>query len=140
MKGLKFLLAVSILTSFFSLSACASSAPPFEDITWVMESYGEPGNLETALPDVEVTLYFDSKEGKFTGYTGINTYFGTYQLNDSEISFPEGVALTQLKGNEQVQQQEGEYVGMLSAADSLEIVDGKLHIICDGELIIYHEK
>ncbi len=138
MKRLVFILA--ILLVFIPVLAGCGSTPPFEDVDWVMEAYGEPGNLETALPNVEVTLFFDSAKREFIGYTGINTYFGTYQLNDSEISFPEGVALTALKGNDEVQQQEEEYVGMFSAADSLEIVDGKLRLICDGELIIYNEK
>ena len=45
-----------------------------------------------------------------------------------------------MKGKAEVQQQEEEYIGMLSAADSLEIVDGKLHLICDGEMIVYYKK
>jgi heat shock protein HslJ len=139
MKRPVFLLAVLLLASIPVLAGCGAT-PPFEDVNWVMEAYGELGSLETALPDVEVTLFFDSAKKQFTGYNGINTYSGSYKVKGSQISFPGGVALTQLKGDEQVQQQEGEYVGMFSSADSLEIVDGKLHLICDGKLIIYHEK
>ena len=139
MKRPVFFLTVLLLVSIPVLAGCGSSAP-FEDVKWVMESYGEQGNQKTALSGVEVTLYFDSNKGTFTGFTGINTYSGSYELNGSELSFSEGVALTQLKGNDEVQQQEKEYVGMFSTADSLEIVDGELHLICDGKLIIYHEK
>jgi len=140
MKGLKFLLAALALTSLFAFSACDSSVPPFEDITWVMESYGESGSLQEALPDVEATLFFDSTGKEFEGNTGCNAYFGSYEVKGSKLSFTEGVAYTQIWCSEEIGQQEEEYVGMLSAADSLKIVDGKLRIICDGELIIYHKK
>lgn len=142
MRKLISVLFVLLFIFIPGLTACDTSVTSgdFEDIDWVMESYGESGSLKTALPDVEVTLFFDSTKKQFTGYTGINTYSGSYKVKGSQLSFPGGVALTALKGNDEVQQQEKEYVGLFSSADSLEIVDGKLHLICDGKLIIYHEK
>jgi heat shock protein HslJ len=138
------LLAVLLLASITFVVGCDSSPTSkdvaFEDTDWVMESYGELGNLETALSDVEVTLFFDSTKKQFIGNAGCNTYSGSYKVKGSKLSFPSGVTITLLKCIEEVGQQEDEYVGMFGSADSLEIVDGKLHLICDGKLIIYHEK
>jgi heat shock protein HslJ len=138
------LLSAVLLASVTVIAGCDSDTSfedvALEDTDWVMESYGEAGRLQFALPGVEVTLFFDSAEGVFNGYTGINYYGGRYQLDGKELSFPEGIPITELAGNPIVQQQEQEYISMLRAADSFEIVDSKLHIICDGGLIIYHKK
>lgn len=140
MKKLNILWAVSLLTSLFGLFACDSSAPPFEDTTWVLEAYGEPGILKSALPNVEVTLFFNSAEKRFAGNAGCNTYSGSYEVKGSKLSFPQGVAITQLKCNEEVGKQEDEYIRAFSAAKSYQIEDGKLRLICDQKVIIYRSK
>jgi heat shock protein HslJ len=141
MRGINFLLAVSILTSLFGLFACDSSAPPFEDITWIMESYGEPESLKTALPDVEVTVFFDSTRGQFTGSTDCNTYFGKYKVEGRKLSLPQGVAHTQLKcRSEEIGRQEEEYIGLFSMADSYQIDNGKLRLNCDHQVIYYRSE
>lgn len=141
MRGINFLLAVSILTSLFGLFACDSSAPPFEDITWIMESYGEPESLKTALPDVEVTLFFNSTNKEFSGSTDCNTYFGSYKVEGSKLSLPQGVAHTQLKcRSEEIGRQEEEYIGLFSMADSYQIDNGKLRLNCDHQVIYYRSE
>jgi len=139
-KDVRVLLAVSLLASLFSLVACESGVSPLEDTTWVLESYGEPGSLKTALPNVEVTVFFDSAEKQFTGNTGCNTYFGSYELKGSKLSFPEGVAITQLWCGEEIGRQEGEYVGLFSMADSYQIDNGKLRLNCDHQVIYYRSE
>ena len=138
MKCLKFLLIVILLTSPFGLFACDSTAPPFEDITWVMESYGESGSLKTALPDVEVTLFSNSTNKKFNGSTDCNTYFGSYTVEGSKLSLPQGVAHTELAcRSEEIGRQEEEYIGLFSMVDSYQIEDGKLRLNCDHQVIYY---
>ncbi len=138
MRSLKFLLLIFLLTSPFGLFACDSTAPPFEDITWVMESYGEPGSLKTALSDVEVTLFFNSTYKEFSGSTDWNTYSGSYKVEGSKLSLPQGVAYTQLKcRSEEIGRQEEEYLGLFSMADSYQIDNGKLRLNCDHQVIYY---
>ena len=141
MRSLKFLLIVFLLTSPFGLSACDSSAPPFEDIDWVMESYGEPESLKAALPDVEVMLFFNSTNKEFSGSTDCNTYFGSYKVEGSKLSLPQGVAHTQLKcRSEEIGRQEEEYIGLFSMADSYQIDNGKLRLNCDHQVIYYRSE
>lgn len=138
------LLAAVLLATVTVVMGCGPSTPSeevaLEDTEWVMESYGEAGNMQEALPGVEVTLHFDSTERGAGGNGGINHYGGKYQLDGNQLTFPEGVMTTCLGGNAAVLWQEEEYIGMLSSTDSFEIVDGKLHIICDDDMIVYHKK
>ena len=138
------ILSAVLLTTLAVIAGCDSTTS-FEDVSledtdWVMEAYGEVGSLKDALPFTEVTLFFDSAEMGAGGNGGINHYGGKYQLDGNQLTFPEGVITTCLGGNAVVLQQEEEYIGLLSSADSFEIVDGKLHIICDGGMIVYHRK
>jgi len=141
MKSLKFLLIVLLLTSTFTLFACDSTAPPFEDITWVMESYGERESLKVALPDAEVTLFFDSTNKQFSGNTNCNDYFGHYKVEDRKLSLPEGVAITELRcRSEEIGRQEEEYIGLFSMVDSYQIDNGKLRLNCDHQVIYYRSE
>lgn len=135
MKKLVFVLAVSMIVLIPAVTGCFYVSI-IENVTWVMESYG---NSE-ALDDVEITLYFDSSEGEFTGNAGINTYSGKYQLIGTTINFPEGYVKTVMAGNEETMQQEEEYLLMFVTADSIEMVRGKLHITSDDGVIIYKKK
>ena len=106
----------------------------------MLESYGEADSPQAALTGVEVTIFFDSAERGANGNGGINHYGGKYQLDGDQLTFPEGVMTTCLGGNTAVLQQEEEYIGMLSSADSFEIADYKLHIYCNGDVIVYRQK
>ncbi len=133
-------LSVSILAFILCLTGCYNSSSLVEDVTWVMESYGDADNLTGALNNADFTLYLDSTEGTFSGSIGINTYSGKYQLNGSELSFPDKtVAVTELYAGEELQQQES-YLHIFMNADSCEMVKGKLHITYGDLLIIYHKK
>ena len=63
-----------------------TKAITLEDTTWVLESYGEQGNLQAVLEDTEITAVFDSAEGKVSGSAGCNNYFASYQINNNELS------------------------------------------------------
>jgi heat shock protein HslJ len=138
----KLIYALAMLISIPALAGCdspaASTGLTLEDTNWVMEAYGEVGNLKNALPGVEVALYFDSAEMGAGGNGGINHYGGKYQLDGNQLTFPEGVITTCLGGHAAVLQQEEEYIRLLSSADSFEISNGKLHLICDSQEIIFH--
>jgi len=140
MKRFGFLLAVLLLASVLGLVACGSGASPIEDTTWVLESYGEPGMMKLPLPNIQITVYFDSATEELTGDAGCNTYSGGYQLNDNQISFPGGLAITEMWCGGEVAQQEAEYMQMFTAADSFEVNNGNLQLNCDGKLIIYNKK
>jgi heat shock protein HslJ len=124
--------------------ACAESAPApaptegLEDTRWILESYGEPGDMKAVLEGTEITAVFDRAEGRVHGSAGCNTYSGDYQISDSKLSIPI-IAATEMgclepKG---IMEQELQYLKALQAAESYEVQDGKLRIICGAQILIF---
>lgn len=120
--------------------ACTKSAltSGLEDIAWTLESYGEPGNLQTVLEGTEITALFDSTEGLVRGSAGVNSYSGSYQISKSEVSIQQ-IAWTEMYrlDPEGVMEQEQQYLKALQAAESFQIQGGKLQINFGGQILIY---
>ena len=135
---LKLLLALLAL-SIISLTACTTTAPAFEDIEWVLESYGEKGNLKPVLKDTEVTAKFDSTEGKIGGTAGCNRYFGGYETNKTELTIipPIGSTMMYCEG---LMDQEQEFLKILEGTESYQVKDGKLQITSGNKLLIFKQK
>lgn len=66
MKRIKLILSLLLLCAI-GLTACEVTPSAFEDIEWVLESYGEKGNLQPVLEGRDVTIKFDSAEGQLSG-------------------------------------------------------------------------
>ena len=90
-----------------------------KDTSWVLESYGAQGNLQTVLADTEITATFDGTEGRVHGSSGCNTYSGDYHISGSELSIPvlEWTEIGCLEP-EGILEQEGKYLKLLMAAES----------------------
>jgi putative lipoprotein len=105
-----------------------------EDTTWVLESFGERGNLKTLIKDTEITIEFKSAEGQFSGTAGCNHYFGSYEVTGSNLSVPGPIGATEMSCGEDIDKQEREYLSTLQTARSYNIEDGGLTIICGAPL------
>jgi heat shock protein HslJ len=121
------------------LVACKGGATAFENREWVLESYGEPGNVQSVIEGSEITANFNSSKHEVGGSAGCNSYFGDYEVDGSSLSIP-------LVGNtemyclepEGVMDQEEQYLGSLRLAESYKIEDGKLRITCsDGSVLVF---
>ena len=121
------------------LVACKGGAVTFEDKEWVLESYGEPENVQSVIEGTEITATFSSTGHEVRGSAGCNSYFGDYQINKDELSIPV-LANTERAclEPEGVMDQEQQYLQTLGLAESYEIKDGKLHITCsDGAVLVF---
>lgn len=121
------------------LVACKGGTVAFEDKEWLLESYGEPGNLQAVLEETEITATFDSAKHEVRGSAGCNSYFGDYEVDNSELSIPV-LANTEMAclEPEGVMDQEQQYLQALRLAESYEIEDGKLRITCsDGSVLVF---
>ncbi len=109
-----------------------------EDITWILESYGEPESLQTVLEETEITALFDSTEEQVIGSAGANHYFGAYQVSKNKLSIQE-IAHTEMYrlDPEGVMEQEDYYLKTLQAAESYEIEDVKLQITSANQVLIF---
>jgi len=110
-----------------------------EDTKWVLQSYGETGNLTDVLASTEITAEFVSSEGTVKGSAGCNSYFGSYEVKGSKLSIPGPIGATEMycMEPEGVMDQEQEYLNTLQLAESYEIDGDELIINCGSQILIY---
>ena len=132
------ILVMLLLSSMIGLASC-SYGSSIEDTDWVLQSYGEPGNLKDVLTDTEITAEFVSSEGAVEGSAGCNSYSGSYEVKDSQLSIPGPIAATEMycMEPEGVMEQERQYLEILQAAKSYSVEDGELQINCGGQVLVY---
>ncbi|MFC2035082.1 DUF4382 domain-containing protein [Chloroflexota bacterium] len=113
-----------------------------EDTVWVLQSYGEPGNLNDIITDTEITTEFLSSEGTVKGSAGCNSYFGSYEVEGGQLSIPGPIGATEMycMEPEGVMDQEQQYLTILGAAESYKIEDDKLQINCGEQVLIFNQK
>ena len=133
---IKVLFAIFLVSTLW-LAACGAGAEALEDKTWVLESYGEPGSLNTVLEDIETNITFDSAEGKISGSAGCNHYFGDYEVSGNELSFPGPIASTEMWCGEEIGEQERQYLNALIEAESYKIEGDKLTINCGQQILVF---
>ena len=130
-----------ILLSFLVIvfGACTGEdAGEFEDMKWILESFGEPGNQQAVLEGTQVTVTFESAENQLSGSAGCNSYFGDYEVNGSKLSIHQ-LANTEMAclEPEGVMTQETRYLQALHAVDSYELLDGKLRLNSEGQVLVF---
>ena len=133
------ILVMLLLSSMIGLASC-SYGSSIEDTDWVLQSYGEFGNLKDVLTDTEITAEFVSSEGTVKGSAGCNSYFGSYELEDSQLSIPGPIGATEMycAEPEGVMDQEQEYLATLQLAESYEINGDELRINCGSQVLIFN--
>ena len=127
----KLITTCTLMVLSLCLYACNNvvDTKTLEDITWVLESYGEQSNLQVVLEATEITATFNSSEDTVRGSSGCNTYGGVYEVDGSKLSIS-NIYYTEMAciEPEGVMEQETEYLSLLSNTESYEIIDGKLRI------------
>ena len=137
MRSMVRILVPVFLAFALLMVACAETAGDFEDTTWVLESYGEPGNLKTVLADTEVTATFNSADARVTGKAGCNNYFGSYEVKSSKLTLPGPIGSTKMSCGEQIDKQEYDFLQAFQAAESYKIENGRLHITCGTQTLVF---
>ena len=132
------ILVLLLLSSMIGLASC-NYGSSIENTDWVLQSYGEFGNLKDVLTDTEITAEFVSSEGTVEGSAGCNSYSGSYEVKDSQLSIPGPIAATEMycMEPEGVMEQERQYLEILQAAESYSVEDGELQINCGGQVLVY---
>jgi heat shock protein HslJ/uncharacterized protein YraI len=93
---------------------------------WVLESYQSPEGKIGAIPGVEVSAFFNPN-GSLSGSGGCNSYSGPYTAYESTISVGI-VQSSQLACDQNVMQQEAQYISLLQSAASFVVDRGILNI------------
>ena len=136
---IKVLVALSVLI-VIGIAGCGTKASTLENTTWVLESYGKPGNPQAVLEDTEITVTFDSEKGQFAGSAGCNSYFGGHEVKGGKLSIPGPIGATMMACGEQIDKQERQYLDALQAAESFRVEDSELRITCGEQALIFKQK
>lgn len=134
------MVVIIVMAGFLTLTACQDIASPLQDYTWVLMSYSEVGKTINALPGVEVTAFFSSKDETVRGTGGCNTYGGKYELDLMNLTFPDSLTTTLMACSEAINQQESEYLKILQNAQSFEMDHGNLIMHCGQKTIKFKRK
>ena len=137
-------LAILMLLSL-PLIACstqaASQGKDLENIMWQLQSYGETGHPIALLSGTEISVTFDSVEGRVYGSAGANTYSGSYEVIDNKLSILELAWTEMYRLNPPgVMEQEAEYLNIFQAAENFLIQGDTLQINSGTKLLTYSEK
>ena len=133
------LLVMLLVLLTIGFAGCLAEVVDFEDKDWVLESYGEPGDLQAVLEGTEITATFDSDTQEVRGSAGCNSYFGDYAVDSCELSIL-NVGYTEMAclEPEGVMGQEQEYLQLIILAESFEREDAGFYIICsDGTVLAF---
>ena len=106
----------------------------------MLESYGEPGNLQAVLKDTEITAVFDSTKDQVTGSAGLNSYSGSYEVKGNQLSIPGLVGSTMVAGSEAIMTQEDKYFKALQAAESFEMKGDQLQVNHGQQILVFKRK
>jgi len=138
MRNMTKLSLALLIVAAVSLVSCSSGA--LEDVEWVLESYGETGELVSVTGDEEITAEFRSEEGQVGGSAGCNRYFGGYELSGSKLSIPGPLGSTLMACPEDIMDQEMAYLQALQAAESYKIDGDELRIDCGEQVLVFKKK
>lgn len=127
-----------LLLSTAAAAGCTSSVKPspnatsttspalqLEGTTWKLTSLATETGVDNTLPNTTITAIFD--DGNVTGSSGCNRYFGSYQLNKTEINFGQvGSTLMFCADPDGVMTQETTYLLLLKDVTSYAISNNEL--------------
>ncbi len=119
------------------LTACGPTKTALDDTEWVLESYGEQGDLQAVLEGTEITASFDGAERQVTGSAGCNSYFSDYEASGNKLSFSV-IAQTEMycEAPEGVMEQEREYLTLLLDTATFMVEDSQLTISSSGGQVL----
>ncbi|MCK4783618.1 MAG: META domain-containing protein, partial [Desulfobacteraceae bacterium] len=91
---------------------------PVEDITWVLEAYGDRGSLKTLIEDTEITAEFKSASSTVVGSGGCNSYFAGYEIDNDRLTVIPPIGATEMACPPLIMDQEQEYFKLLETAET----------------------
>jgi heat shock protein HslJ len=128
-------LAVAILAAALPGTVAGQSTTPSapEGIEWTIESM----DAAPVTEDIVVTLSL--VDGAATGSAGCNSYFGTYELDDTSLTFPEPFGSTMMMCDEAAMAVETTYLPLLSETASWAIDDTGVLSLADIDGVVQLE-
>ena len=105
---------------------------PIEDITWILETYGDRGSLKTLIEDTEITAEFKSANSTVVGSGGCNSYFVGYEIDNDRLTVIPPIGATEMACPPSIMDQEQEYFKLLETTETYLVHNDKLIISCSA--------
>jgi len=105
---------------------------PIEDITWILEAYGDRGSLKTLIEDTEITAEFKGANSTVVGSGGCNSYFAGYEIDNDRLTVIPPIGATEMACLPPIMDQEREYFDLLETTEAFLIHSDKLIISCSA--------
>jgi hypothetical protein len=157
------LLGLSVVVIGLTIGiGCSGSTPAGLEGTWVLEYYGEPGNLTTPYSERDITLIisayataeqnigdYPARGNVLAGSAGVNWYFGNYEVDENKfITYTVNgeekhighLVRTEMMGPAHLMAQENRYLDILTSAQTYEITNGRLTISSGEEVLVFTRK
>jgi len=129
-----------LLTAVACVSNVINNSAKLEGVTWLLESYGNPGNLTAAIADTEVTLTFDKDKKTISGTGGVNGYGGDYAVDGNKLTVSGVIHTLIASTNEALNIQESTFFKILDSADSYKIEGKQLTITGSEGVLVFLQK
>ncbi len=105
---------------------------PIEDITWILEAYGDRGSLKTLIEDTEITAEFKGANSTVVGSGGCNSYLAGYEIDNDRLTVIPPIGATEMACLPPIMDQEREYFDLLETTEAFLIHSDKLIISCSA--------
>ncbi len=114
---------------------------PIEDITWILEAYGDEGSLKALFEDTEITAEFKSADSTIIGSAGCNSYFVGYEIDNSTLTVSPPIGATAMACPIPIMDQEQDYFELLETAETFQLDNDRLIISCsDNKELVFVEE
>jgi len=141
MRASRCIAASVLIASVLAWSGCGTSGGTggrLEGIRWVLKSYDSKGVTREAPEGVSIDVLF--KGGNVGGFSGVNTYHGSYKLSGSSLSIGE-LASTEMAGPPDLMDNEQAYLAALQRTSSYTADTSSLTLLDqDGKRILEYTK
>ena len=115
----KIILLILIL---FTVSACQSRMDVTDELK---KTDGKIYHLTAPYKNTEITITFSGN--RFSGFAGVNNYFGIIEINDNKIVITD-IGRTRMGGPANIMKIEEDYIKSLQASNKLSVSNKELRI------------
>ena len=105
----------------------------FIGTTWSLSEYLLDGELKDVHENSKANIKFEDE--KFYGDGSVNRYFGSYTLQNNQLTLGK-IGSTMMMGPEDAMQQEYAFTSLLEKVTSYEVVGEELKLFSEGKLIL----
>lgn len=123
-------------TAMSGLALAQEEAVPYpaEGVEWALDGYVSDGALVEVPAEVETTLFLSG--GAVVGSAGCNSYFGSYVIDATTLSFPAPFGSTRMLCEGAAQEVEDAYLPLLSAVAGWSIDEDRILSLSDAAGIV----